>query len=240
LVFSKEAPDILAGLARNLYRLGVRPRKLVWDREGAIAGRGKPTSAFLAFCGSLEVGWIILDAGDPQAKGQLERQHDYLEKNFEPRRRFANHLDFQDQLDAWCEKANARQHRSIRCTPASRLVKERELSPLSGPLPDTDKRWVVRVPQQPLLRVDRNDYSVDPAFAGRRVEVRLSQTEVRAIVIDSGQIACRHDRVFAGHQTIVDPAHQDQLQRLRQLRRTRRQDVDVQQRPLSVYDRLIA
>ena len=43
LVFSKEAPDILAGLARNLQRLGVRAEKLVWDRESAIAGRGKPT-----------------------------------------------------------------------------------------------------------------------------------------------------------------------------------------------------
>jgi transcriptional regulator with XRE-family HTH domain len=57
LVFSKEAPDILYGLARNLGRLGLRPLKLVWDRESAIAGRGKPTDAFLAFCGQLEVGW---------------------------------------------------------------------------------------------------------------------------------------------------------------------------------------
>ena len=38
LVFSKEAPDILAGLARAISRLGVRPEKLVWDRESAIAG----------------------------------------------------------------------------------------------------------------------------------------------------------------------------------------------------------
>ncbi len=43
LVFSKEAPDILAGLARSISRLGVRPEKLVWDRESAIAGRGKPS-----------------------------------------------------------------------------------------------------------------------------------------------------------------------------------------------------
>jgi transcriptional regulator with XRE-family HTH domain len=100
LVFSKEAPDILAGLARNLQRLGVQAEKLVWDRESAIAGRGRPTDAFLSFCGQLQVGWIILDAADPQAKGQLERQHDYLEKNFGPRRAFVNHVDFQDQWRA--------------------------------------------------------------------------------------------------------------------------------------------
>jgi hypothetical protein len=29
-----------------------------------------------------------------------------------------------------------------------------------------------------LVRVDRNDYSIDPRFAGRRIEVRVSQNEV--------------------------------------------------------------
>jgi transposase len=239
LIFSKEAPDILAGLARNLGRLGVRPQKLVWDRESAIAGRGKPTEPFLSFCGQLQVGWIILDAGDAQAKGQLERQHDYLEKNFEPRRRFANHLDFQDQLDAWSVKANGRQHRTLRAVPADRLAEERELSPLPQVRVDTDRRMVLRVPQQPLIRVDRNDYSIDPVFAGRRVEIRVSQTEVMAIVLDTGELAARHARIFAGHQTIVDPAHQDRLE-VQRARRRGRHEVDVEQRPLSVYDQLIA
>ena len=239
LVFSKEAPDILAGLARNLQRLGVRAEKLVWDRESAIAGRGKPTEAFLSFCGQLEVGWIILDAGDPEAKGQLERQHDYLEKNFEPRRRFVNHLDFQDQLDRWTTKANGRQHRTIRAVPAERLEHERELRPLGRVGVDTDRRTVIRVRQQPLIRVDRNDYSIDPVFAGRRVEVRVSQTEITAVVLDTGEPAARHQRIFAGHQTIIDPTHQNRLEVLRQRRRQRHQ-VDVEQRPLSVYDALIA
>ena len=46
LIFSKEAPDILFGLARNLSRLGGLPEKLVWDREAAIAGGGRPTEPF--------------------------------------------------------------------------------------------------------------------------------------------------------------------------------------------------
>ena len=94
-VFAKEAPDILWGLGRCLARLGVLPEKLVWDREGAVhAGGGRPTEEFAAFCGQLGVGWIILDAGDPQAKGVLERSHRFLRTNFEPGRRFANPIDF--------------------------------------------------------------------------------------------------------------------------------------------------
>ena len=239
LVFSKQAPDILAGLARNLTRLGVRAEKLVWDRESAIAGRGKPSEAFLAFCGWLQVGWIILDAGDAQAKGQLERQHRFLRSNFEPRRFFANHLDFQDQLDRWAEKVNGRAHRTIRGIPAERLAKERQQRPLGSVTAETDRRWVARVAQQPLIRVDRNDYSIDPVFAGRRVEVRVSQREITAMVMDTGELAAQHSRIFAGFQTIVDPAHQGQLELQRQ-RRRQRHEIDVEQRPLSVYDALIA
>ena len=239
LIFSKQAPDILAGLARNLQRLGVRAQKLVWDRESAIAGRGRPTEAFLAFCGQLEVGWIILDAGDAQAKGQLERQHRFLESNFEPRRFFANHLDFQDQLDRWAQKANGRAHRTIRDVPAERLAKEQQLRALGQVRLDTDHRWVLRVAQQPLIRVDRNDYSVDPVFAGRRVEVRVSQREITATVLDTGELAARHNRIYAGGLTIVDPAHQNELEDQRQ-RRRQRHHVEVQQRPLAVYDALIA
>src|SRR4029450_1217819 len=76
------------------------------------------------FCGQLGVGWIILDAGDPQAKGALERSHRFMRTNFEPGRRFANPLDFQLQLDGWCDRVNRRVHRTIRAVPAERLVEE--------------------------------------------------------------------------------------------------------------------
>jgi transposase len=239
LVFSKQAPDILWGLARNLQRLGGLPEKLVWDRESAIAAGGRPTTEFAAFCGQLAVGWVILEARDPQAKGALERSHRFMRSNFEPGRVFANHLDFQDRLDAWTEKANRRVHRTVRAVPAERLVEEqRRMRPLPARMPDVDRRQVIRVPAQPLVRVDRNDYSIDPRFAGRRVEVRVSQTEVMAVVLDTGELAARHRRVFAGGLTVTDPAHQTELERQRATRR-QRNEIEVEIRPLSRYDRLI-
>jgi transposase len=239
LVFSKEAPDILWGLGRNLQRLGALPEKLVWDRESAIAAGGRPTTDFAAFCGALELGWVILEPRDPQAKGALERSHRFMRSNFEPGRVFANHLDFQDRLDAWTEKANRRVHRTIRAVPTERLAEEqRRMRPLPARMPDTDRRQVIRVPAQPLVRVDRNDYSIAPAFAGRRVEVRVSQTEVTAVVLDTGELAAQHRRVFAGGLTVTDPAHQTELERQRE-RRRRRDEIEVEIRPLSRYDALI-
>jgi transposase len=240
LVFSKEFADIAWGMARCLVRLGALPAKLVWDREGAIAPRGHPSEPFLAFCGQLALGWVILDAGDCQAKGALERSHRFVHGNFEAGRRFANHLDFQDQLDRWCERINARVHRTTRAPVAARLVEERELMrALPERMPDTDRRFVTRVPAQPYLRFDRNDYSLDPRLVGRRVEVRATQSQISAVCLDTGELACRHARVFAGGLAFTDPAHQRALDELRGERKRGRSQPEVEIRPLARYDRLI-
>lgn len=58
LVFSKEAPDILAGVWRCLGRLGALPKTLVCDREGALhAGGGRPSEPFSRFCRPV-AGWV--------------------------------------------------------------------------------------------------------------------------------------------------------------------------------------
>jgi hypothetical protein len=238
LVFSKQAPDLLWGVGRCLARLGGLPERLVWDREGAIhAGGGRPSEEFAGFCGRLAIGWIILDPGDAEAKGLLERSHRFMRTNFEPGRRFANQLDYQAQLDAWTERANGRTHRTTRAVPDERLGQERErMRPLPERMPESDRRFVWRVPQQPYLRFDTNDYSLDPRLAGRRVEVRISQREVRAVAHDTGELACRHRRSFARHLTFTDPAHQAELERLRG---ARRREPEVELRPVARYDALI-
>lgn len=241
LIFSKQAPDILWGMSRCLAELGALPEKVVWDREGAIhKGGGQPTDAFAAFCGQLGVGWVILDPGDCQAKGMLERLHDFIERSFEPDRSFANPLDYQLQLDGWFSgRANSRVHRTLRAVPAERLEAELErMRPLPAQMPDLDRRFVTRVHPQPYLRFDTNDYSLDPRLAGRRVEVRISQGEVTATALDTGELAARHRRSFAKHLTFTDPAHQACLDRLRGERR-RPKAPEVETRPLARYDRLI-
>ena len=240
LIFSKEAPDVLWGMACCLWSLGALPELMVWDREGCLhAGGGRPTETYAAFCGQLPVGWLFCEPSDPQAKGAVERLQGYMETNFEPGRRFANHLDFQLQLDAWFEKANARTHKTLRVRPIDRLLEEREvMRPLPEREPDLDRRWVVRVPPDPHVRFDTNDYSLAPNLVGRRVEVRVSQREIIALALDTGELACRHERCFAKNRTITALEH---ARALRERRGARSGDeVIVEQRPLSVYDELIA
>jgi transposase len=239
VVFSKRTEDLLFGVARCLWSFGALPELVVWDRQSGIhAHDGRPTLGFAAFCGELKLDWLFCQPADPQAKGIVERLQGYLETNFEPGRVFANELDYQLQLDRWFEKANARTHKTLRCRPRDRLAEERELmAPLPATAPDTDRRFVCRVGADPYLRFDTNDYSLDPRLVGRRVEVRVSQREITAVALDTGELACRHQRSFAKHRTITQLEH---ARALKDRRLERQREPEVELRPLARYDALIA
>jgi transposase len=197
LIFSTQAEDVLFGIRRCLWRLGGLPRTLVWDRESCLhAGHGRPTDGYAALCGALPVGWHFCAPRDPQAKGAVERLQGFMETSFEPGRAFANELDFQDQLDAWFTgRANGRVHRTLRARPIDRLIDERAvMAPLPERAPDVDRRWVLRVGPDPYVRFDTCDYSLDPDLVGRRVELRVSERELVAVALDTGELACRHRR----------------------------------------------
>jgi transposase len=192
LVFSRQSEDVLFGIGRCLWSLGALPQTLVWDRESCLhGGRGRPTDAYAAFCGALPVGWHFCAPRDPQAKGGVERLQNFLETSFEPGRAFANELDFQDQLDTWfTERANGRVHKTLRARPIDRLIDERQvMAPLPAERPDCDRRWVLRVPPDPYVRFDTCDYSLDPDLVGRRVELRVSEREIVAAALDTGELA---------------------------------------------------
>jgi transposase len=102
LVPSRSAEDLYAGWWRLIFGLGAVPRVLVWDGEGAVGRwRGKRielTRACQEFRGTLAAKVLICKPADPEAKGLVERFHDYLERSFLPGRRFASPADFNDQL----------------------------------------------------------------------------------------------------------------------------------------------
>ena len=240
VIFSKQTPDLLFGIRRCLWSLGALPQTLVWDRQAGLhATGGRPTEEFAGFCGQLRVDWHFCDARDPQAKGVVERLQDFMERSFEPGRCFANELDCQLQLDVWFdERANARMHKTLRARPIDRLIEERQvMAALPASMPDTDRRWVLRVPPDPYLRFDTCDYSLDPGLVGRRVDVRVTEREITAVALDTGEIACRHARSFAKHRTITALEH---ARTLKTQRSERRGEPVVEVRSLALYDELIA
>ena len=230
------------GIRRCLWSLGALPETLVWDRQSGLhAGGGRPTEAFAAFCGQLRVGWHFCAPAIRRPRAPSSACRTSSSAASSPAGVFANELDFQLQLDAWFdERANARMHKTLRCRPIDRLAEEREvMAPLPAAAPDTDRRWVLRVPPDPYLRFDTCDYSLDPRLVGRRVEARVTDREVLAVALDTR-------RAGLPARALVRQAPHDHRARARphaegpapRASGPRRAAVEV--RSLAVYDQLIA
>jgi transposase len=243
LIPSRSAEDLFAGWQAEIEALGAVPRLLVWDGEGAVgrrrAGRIELTAGCQGFRGTLAAGVYICKPGDPEAKGLVERFHDYLERSFLPGRVFTSPADFNAQLGGWLPRANARLMRVLGCTPADRVAADKAaMIPLPPVAPVTGWHKTARLPRDHYVRLDGNDYSVDPAVIGRRIEITAGLD--RVTVTCDGMPAAGHDRCWARHQTITDPAHLAAAQALRAARPLAAvpgpRDSEVEQRDLSVYD----
>jgi hypothetical protein len=169
----------------------------------------------------------------------VERANGYLETSFLPGRGFGSPEDFNAQLQAWLGKANARVHRSIDAKPVDRWEPDRAaMLPLPPVPPQVGWHCWVRLPRDHYVRLDANDYSVDPAVVGRRVEVHADLARVR--VRCGGRLVADHVRCWARGQTITVPEHAQAARSLRaacRLAVVRPADTEVQQRDLADYDR---
>jgi transposase len=210
LVPSRQAEDLFAGWWQLIDGLGAVPRCLVWDGEGAVgrwrAGRPELTRDCQAFRGTLGVKVIICKPADPEAKGLLERAHDYLERSFLPGRQFTGPADFNHQLAGWLAVANSRPKRVLGCAPADRFTADKAAMLALPPVaPVTGWRQSARLARDYYIRLDSNDYSVHPSVIGRRIEVTAGLD--RVTVACDGKTVASHERIWARHQTITDAGH---------------------------------
>jgi transposase len=218
LISSRRAEDLFAGWWQHLAALGAVPRVMVWDGESAVgrwrAGRSELTRDCQAFRGTLGAKVIICRPADPEAKGLVERAHDYLERSFLPGRAFTCPADFNAQLQDWLEPVNHRHRRVLGCAPTDRITADRAAMLALPPVaPATGWRASTRLARDHYIRLDGNDYSVHPGVIGRRVEVIAGLARVR--VLCDGKVVADHDRLWARHQTVSDPAHVEAAKLLR-------------------------
>lgn len=241
LIPSRSAPDLFAGWWSLLALLDAVPRMLVWDGEAAV-GRRRGQATVLtgdthAFRGTLGAKVHICAPADPEAKGLVERANGYLETSFLPGRSFASPADFNIQLADWLALANGRVKRVLGCAPTARVEADRAAMLSLPPLaPATGWRSSLRLPRDHYVRFDANDYSVHPSVIGRRVELIAGLDRVQ--VFCDGRLVADHERCWARHQSIHDPAHVDAARALRAEHATRPRPVEpeVQMRCLSDYD----
>jgi transposase len=181
---------------------------------------------------------LICRPADPEAKGLIERAHDYLERSFLPGRSFASPAEFNGQLAQWLAVVNTRPRRALGCAPTERITADKQAMLALPPVaPATGWRCSTRLPRDHYIRLDSNDYSVHPAVIGRRVEIIADLSWVR--VVCDGRTVADHDRAWAWHQTISNPEHVAAAKVLRRKRIGVVRPVpepEVEQRCLADYD----
>lgn len=102
-------------------------------------------------------------------------------------------------------------------------------------LPDMGAHRDLRLPADHWVRHQTNDYSVHPKAVGRRVHVRVDDTQVTVTL--GHEVVASHERVLASHVTVTVTAHDRARQAARSLAATPRPvETDVEVRSLAVYD----
>jgi hypothetical protein len=242
--FSKSMPDFLPAFSATLQRLGGVPQAMVVDRDTSIVvPRSRPARLHrevAGLFGAFQLRPIILKPRKPESKGQGERTIGYLETSFLPLRSFASIEDLQTQHDQWATQvAFRRHHRRVGHKVADAWkVEQGFLAPLPDPLPDVDRRTEVRVTKDGFCRVGDVDYSVPPGLSGRRLQIRVSTTEV--VVFSEGVEIARHRRSYVPADVVLDATHARQLRLARDAhRRLRGTDPQPPAPDLARYDALM-
>jgi hypothetical protein len=205
MIPTRKTPDLLLGSWELLRQLGRVPRRLIWDNEPGI-GRGKLTEPAAVFAGSLATKIVLLPPRDPESKGVVERRNGFFETSFMPGRHFTSPADFNAQFSEWLTGANARVVRTIKARPVDVVQADKAaMLPLPPVVLHLGWRNHVRLGRDYYVRVDTNDYSVDPAAIGARVDVAADLDTVR--VRAGGRLVAEHPRRWARATTVTDPAH---------------------------------
>ena len=206
LLPSRTTGDLLAGMWRLLTGLGSVPSMLVWDNESGIGQHHHLTLEARSFAGTLGTRIYQTAPRDPETKGVIERANGFFETSFMPGRSFTGPGDYNAQLAAWLPKANSRVLRRTGEQPGILVAEDTAAMGALPPVaPAVGMAKQVRLSRDYYVRVGANDYSVDPSAIGRLVDVRAGLDEV--VVTCAKTVVATHERSWASHQTITDPAH---------------------------------
>jgi len=206
MIPTRKTEDLLLGSWELIQQLGRVPRRLIWDNEPGIGRGQRRAEGVTSFMGTLATKLVLLPPKDPESKGVVERRNGWFETSFMPGRSFRSPADFNAQFSDWLARANARVVRTIKAAPVELIDADRAAMLPLPPIPLLlGWRNKIRLGRDYYVRLDTNDYSVDPTVIGRMVDVAADLECVR--VRCEGRIVTEHPRVWARGTTTTDPAH---------------------------------
>jgi len=200
-------------LTEALLFIGGGARRCVIDNTNVVIAHGTGRKAVIApemeaFSERFGFTFMAHAVGDADRKGRVERPFSFIENNFYPGRTFADLADLNRQMEAWCEKVNAKGRRHLGgAAPVTLFQSEKPyLLPLPVYVPEVYALHLRVVDLEGMVNLHNNRYSVPEDLIGRQVEVR--ETKEKVTIMAGHAMAATHDRVEdgAGRRSIL-PEH---------------------------------
>ena len=196
LIPSLRTPDLLAGCWAALQQMGGVPRHLAWEA-------GAPADGWERFCAALGAS---ASGGDERGREATAAAHAYLERFFLTGQAVFSPVQFGEQIEDWLAADNTRPGPGEEKAPAALAPADRRaMLPLRGKPPSAGWRVRAAVAGRPYVRFDSNEYSVDPAAAGRQVWIVADLAHVDVFCDD--KLAARHPRSWSRGATVAHPEH---------------------------------
>jgi len=180
----------------------------------------------------------------PQTKGKIESGVKYLKHNFLPGRRFKSLAHLNWELEKWIvETADERIHGTTYQRPSQRFTEEKLLL-INRTQPYVHVTAIQRkVSQDSMVSWAANRYSVPWIYVGHCVELRISQGQL--LISAKGATIANHEILQGKNQLSICKEHYAGLlhhsdkkqQRLPQYDPYWQQEIEVEKRDLSVYEK---
>ena len=181
MIPTRKTQDLLLGSWELIEQLGRVPRRLIWDNEPGI-GRGQRRAEGVAsFMGTLATKLVLLPPRDPESKGVVERRNGFVRDlvHARPARSRRRRTSTPSSPTGWRGRTR-RVVRTIKAAPVDLLDADRAAMLPLPPIPlHLGWRNQIRLGRDYYVRLDTNDYSVDPTVIGRMVDVTADLDRVR-------------------------------------------------------------
>ena len=201
----------LAMLAECFEVLGGVPGTVLADRMGCLKGGVVanvvvPTAEYVRFAAHHGFRPDFCEAADPESKGIVENLVGYAKSDLVvPQAPFADFTAANDAARVWCAEANGAVHSEICAVPAERMLTERELlAPLPSLRASIGKMTTRTVDRLSCVRFASARYSVPVQLIGSKVQVRVDDGRLLAIVAATGEVAAEHVLVAPGEASVRD------------------------------------
>ncbi len=198
-------------LAECFEVLGGVPGTVLADRMGCLKGGVVanvvvPTAEYVRFAGHYGFRPDFCEAADPESKGIVENLVGYAKADLVvPQAPFGHLTAANAAAAAWCAEVNGAVHSEICAVPAERLVTERELlAPLPSLRASVGKTVTRTVDRLSCVRFASARYSVPVQLIGSKVQVRIDDGRLLAIVAATGEVAAEHVLVAPGEASVRD------------------------------------